>query len=109
MAFSEIALKEDIPAGTMKPFTFNGKEILVINLEDTYYAIDRKCTHLGGDLFKGKLEGKTITCPRHGSQFDVTTGDNLRGPKIGFLKLKTVDLPVYEVVVEGSSIKIRED
>ena len=55
--------------------------------------------HFGGDLSKGKLEGKVVTCPRHGSQFDVTTGKRLAGPA-------KKDLPVYEVKLEGNSIVI---
>jgi nitrite reductase/ring-hydroxylating ferredoxin subunit len=46
-----------------------------------------------------------VTCPKHGSQFDVTTGKNIRGPKI-IIRFSTKDEPNYEVKVEGKSIKV---
>ena len=106
MSFFEVAKINEIPEGIMKPVTIQGKEILVVNYNGNFYAINRKCTHMGGDLSKGKLDGKIVTCPRHGSRFDVTTGKSISGPKIGFLKLKTKDESIYEVKVEGNSIKV---
>jgi 3-phenylpropionate/trans-cinnamate dioxygenase ferredoxin subunit len=50
-----------------------------------------------------------ITCPRHGSKFDVATGRLVSGPKILFLKLKIVDLPSYEVRRESTQIRVRLD
>jgi 3-phenylpropionate/trans-cinnamate dioxygenase ferredoxin subunit len=106
MGSVEVAKVSDIPAGTMKPFVAAGKDILVVNYEGKFYAIGRRCTHMGGDLSKGRLEGKVVQCPRHGSRFDVTTGVSVNGPKIGPLKLKTGDETSYEVRVEGDSIQV---
>jgi 3-phenylpropionate/trans-cinnamate dioxygenase ferredoxin subunit len=53
------------------------------------------------------MEGKVVTCPRHGSRFDVTTGKALSGPKILLLRLSTDDEPTYEVKVEEGSILLR--
>jgi len=106
MDFIEIAKTDEIPTGKMKAFVTNGKDILVVNYEGNFYAIGALCTHQKGELAKGKLEGKVVTCPRHDSKFDVTTGKNLAGPKIGFIRLKTSDEPKYEVKVEGNTIKV---
>ena len=106
MGFYDVAKKDSIPEGSMKAFKIQGKDILVVNYNGSYYAIGSKCTHMGGDLSKGVLEGNIVRCPRHGSKFDVTTGKNTLGPKIGFLKLKTSDEPVYEVKIEGDSIMV---
>jgi 3-phenylpropionate/trans-cinnamate dioxygenase ferredoxin subunit len=106
MGLYEVAKKDSIPEGSMKAFRIQEKDILVVNFKGSCYAIGAKCTHLGGDLSKGILEGNIITCPRHGSKFDVTTGENTLGPKIGFLKLKTSNEPVYEVKIEGDSIMV---
>jgi len=105
--FTEVARTDEIPVGRMKAVTAGGRDILVVNHEGKYYAIGRFCTHQKGDLAAGKLEGKTITCPRHGSMFDVTTGIALAGPKIAFIRLKTGNEPAYEVKVEGNAIKVR--
>lgn len=106
MSFKEVAQIDQIPAGTMKSVTLEGKSVLVTNLNGKFYAIGGKCTHMGGDLSKGKLEGNIVTCPRHGSQFDVTTGKNMRGPKIVF-QFSTGDEPAYEVKVVGNSIQVQ--
>jgi len=97
-SFFEVAKTDEIPEGIMKPLIVQGKEILVVNYNGNYYAINRRCSHMGGDLSRGKLEGKIVTCPRHGSRLDITTGVSISGPKIGFLKLKTKNEPVYEVM-----------
>ena len=106
MSLYEVAKTSDMPEGTMKAVSIQDKEIIVVNYEGNYYAINRRCTHMGGNLSKGKLEGKIVTCPRHGSRFDVTTGESISGPRIGFLKLKTKNEPNYQVKVDNDSIKI---
>jgi len=106
MGFVEVSSTTDIPSGEMRSFNIAGKQLLVVNYEGKYYAIGGKCTHMGGDLSQGKLEGKIVTCPRHGARFDVTTGACVSGPKIGVIKLKTDNEPAYEVKVEGDSIKV---
>jgi 3-phenylpropionate/trans-cinnamate dioxygenase ferredoxin subunit len=106
MAFVDVAAVDDIRTGAMKPFAVAGKEILIVNHYGSYYAIARRCPHLGGDLSKGTLDGTTVTCPRHHSRFDVTTGNCLSGPKIGPLKLSTKDTTGYQVRVEGQRIQV---
>lgn len=109
MEFAKVAKTNEIPVGTMKMVKPGETEILIVNLDGRFYAIGNKCTHMGGDLSKGKLEGNVVTCPRHGSKFDVTTGKSISGPKIGFLKLKTGDESPYEVKVEENEILIKID
>lgn len=106
MEYLEVAKTGEIAQGAMKAFIVKGIDILVVNYEGKYYAIGGKCTHMKGDLSKGKLEGKIITCPRHGSRFDITTGESISGPKMGFLKLKTGSEPSYEVKIEDGIIKV---
>jgi 3-phenylpropionate/trans-cinnamate dioxygenase ferredoxin subunit len=106
MSLVEVAKVEEIPVGKMKGFTVAGKEILVVNYQGNFYAIGKVCTHAGGDLSKGKLEGNIVTCPKHGSKFDVTTGKNVAGPKIAFIRGKTGNESAYEVKVGGNSIRV---
>lgn len=106
MGLVEVAKANDIPAGQMKLFTIERKEILVANYDGRHYAIGGRCSHMNGELAKGKLEGKMVTCPRHGSVFDVTTGECVSGPKIAFLRFRAKAVPTYEVRVEGDSIKV---
>lgn len=106
MSFTEVAQVSEVPTGTMKSYSVGGKQILVANIDGKLYAINNVCTHAGGELSKGKLEGKIVTCPRHGSKFDVTTGKCMSGPKIGFLRFKAKDETAYEVKAEENRIKI---
>jgi nitrite reductase/ring-hydroxylating ferredoxin subunit len=59
---------------SMEEFEDKGQLVLIVNLEDKYHALAGKCTHLGCKLSKGRLDSNILTCPCHGSQFDVTNG-----------------------------------
>ena len=107
MDFVKVAEAPEIPPGTMKMFVVQGNEVLIANVEGKFYTIANKCTHQGGNLSQGKFEGVTVTCPRHGSRFDVTTGKSISGPKIGFLRLKTKDISVYEVKLDGTNVMVK--
>ena len=61
-------------------FDVDGTRIAIASVGDAFYAFGDTCTHRGCSLAEGDLEGTTVTCPCHGSQFDVTTGEVLRGP-----------------------------
>ncbi|MEO8468191.1 MAG: non-heme iron oxygenase ferredoxin subunit [Chloroflexota bacterium] len=70
----------DVAVGQMRVFTVEGTKVNVVNADGRLYAFDDTCTHAGCSLAKGELEGTTVTCACHGSQFDVTSGTVLRGP-----------------------------
>jgi len=106
MNFIEVAQVNQVALGAMQSFPARDKQILIANYDGKYYAIDNKCPHEGTNLSDGKLEGKIVTCPHHGSKFDVTTGSCISGPKIGFLRLKAKNALHYEVKVDGNSIKV---
>jgi len=75
-----IAGSGDVAEGHMDVFDVEGTKVCVANVNGHLYAIDDTCTHRGCSLGKGQLEGTTVTCPCHGSQFDVTSGAVIRGP-----------------------------
>ncbi|MEN3036261.1 MAG: non-heme iron oxygenase ferredoxin subunit [Candidatus Methanosuratincola petrocarbonis] len=106
MALYRVANLSEVPPNSMRPFTVSGREILVANLNGNLYAMDNRCSHRKGDLSKGALSGTTVTCPVHGSKFDLTSGKAISGPKLGPIKLKTSDLNSYKVKVEEGSIMV---
>ena len=61
-------------------FPVTGRRIAVAKVGDSFYAFGDTCTHAGCSLAEGQLDGATVTCPCHGSEFDVTTGEVVRGP-----------------------------
>jgi nitrite reductase/ring-hydroxylating ferredoxin subunit len=84
----------------MKKVTVGNQQVLVVNLKGKYYAIGNVCTHLGGSLDRGILDGNEVECPLHRSHFDVTTGQVKRGPA-------TRAEPVYEIKTENGSILVK--
>ena len=107
MPFVKAAETSDVPSGAMKLVEAVGNEILLANVGGRYYAVQAKCTHLRGDLSRGKLSGNVVTCPRHGSQFDMTTGKAIRGPKMLGVVRSTGDLNRFEVQVKGKEILVK--
>ena len=100
MALIEVAKKDEIPEGTGKTVDLDGEPVAVFNVEGNFYAIHDTCRHAGGPLGEGFLEGKTVTCPLHGWQYDVTTGGVTFNPAI---RVQT-----YKVKVEGDKILIEK-
>ncbi len=78
--FTPVGRADDIPPGEMRPFQVGGEDIAVANVEGAFHAFGDVCTHAFCNLSDGDLEGSTVTCACHGSQFDVTSGAVLRGP-----------------------------
>jgi 3-phenylpropionate/trans-cinnamate dioxygenase ferredoxin subunit len=104
--YIKIAQTDEVKDGEKKKITLNNKVLLITNIQNTYYAIDNKCPHMGGSLFDGNLDGYNITCPRHGSVFDVRTGKVIKNGKIVFINLKVNDAQAYPVKIEGNDILI---
>lgn len=94
-----VAKRDEIPPGTTKRVELDGLAVLVCNVEGTFYAIEDVCTHDGGPLDQGELEGCRIMCPRHGALFDVTTGAALTLPAV-------VPLMSYAVRTAGDEVLV---
>jgi 3-phenylpropionate/trans-cinnamate dioxygenase ferredoxin subunit len=106
MALTQVASKNEILPGAMKAFTVNGVEVLVANCDGAFYALSAICTHFGGHLADGHLDGFVVKCPRHGAGFDVRTGANVAPAKLGPIKMSPADLKTYAVALEGESVRI---
>jgi 3-phenylpropionate/trans-cinnamate dioxygenase ferredoxin subunit len=104
MVFEKVAEVQEISSGQMKAVKFGTEEVLVANVNGTYYALRNVCTHEGGNLSKGMLHGNVVTCPKHKAQFDVTNGKVVSPPKILFMHPKINNANTYSVKVEGTDI-----
>jgi len=94
-----VAKRSEIPAGTTKRIVVNGTEVLLCHCDGEIFAIEDVCTHDGGELDQGELEGCRIMCPRHGAYFDVKTGAALTLPAV-------LPVPTYRVTIAGDDIYV---
>jgi 3-phenylpropionate/trans-cinnamate dioxygenase ferredoxin subunit len=114
MRFIQVAKTGDLKDGTMKEIKVEEHEVLLAKVKDKFYAVDNICPHMGGKLGQGKLEGTVVTCPRHGSQFDLIDGHVIRwtnwtGITASVSKLFRAPRPIinYPVKVDGDNILIK--
>jgi nitrite reductase/ring-hydroxylating ferredoxin subunit len=98
--FIRIGTTDDIANGHMRAFDVAGTPISVANAAGVLYAFDDTCTHAGCSLAAGTLAGTTVTCPCHGSQFDVTSGAVLRGPARRPVRPRAVRVEGDQVLAE---------
>jgi 3-phenylpropionate/trans-cinnamate dioxygenase ferredoxin component len=102
MAYVPVAKVSDVAPGTVKYVGVGPEEIALCNVDGEFYAIADVCTHDGGSLDQGSLDGYQIECPRHGARFDVRTGAVRALPAI-------LPIPTFDVRVEGDTILVDVD
>jgi nitrite reductase/ring-hydroxylating ferredoxin subunit len=127
--FVEVARVDDIPPGNMKHVEVGGKEIVIVNANGKFYALNDRCAHMNAPLSMGSLTGNIVTCPFHGAKFEVNSGKKVEEPVLtpsqemeplpktwqNFMEhagqlmshIKTYDQPAYETTVEGNSVKVK--
>ena len=94
-----ICKTSEIPPGTSKELVVAGRVIALFNVNGEFHAMDGICPHAGGPLGEGQLEGNVVTCPWHGWQFDVSTGQHCLN--------STLQHERFEVTVDGEDVLIR--
>jgi 3-phenylpropionate/trans-cinnamate dioxygenase ferredoxin component len=99
MEFKNAAKINDIKPGEKLGVILDGVPVLLVNLENQYYAIGGKCTHRGCMLSDGTILGSRIECVCHGSIFELKTGSVYRGPA-------AKPEPSYRVKVEGDQVQV---
>jgi 3-phenylpropionate/trans-cinnamate dioxygenase ferredoxin subunit len=106
MKFVLAATTLELANGGMKSVDIEGQELLLARIEDAYYAVARRCTHMAENLCDGKLDGRVVTCPRHGARFDLTNGKAVGKAKLMFMATTPKDLATYPVKIEGTEVLI---
>lgn len=97
-----VATTGELAPGACKVADVDGAAVAVFNINGEYFAIEDVCTHDGGELASGVLEGDQVVCPRHGARFCVRTGDALSAPAYE----PTATFPVR---VENGVIQVRDE
>lgn len=93
----EVAPVDQFPLGTQREVDADGTAIVVFALEEGYFALENTCTHDGGVLTGGCVQGGRVVCPRHGAQFSIRTGEALSAP--AFEPVTTFPVQIEEGVV----------
>lgn len=97
--FYDVMAQGELQNGERAFVEIDRQPIVIFNIAGEYFAIADVCSHDDGPLGDGDLEGLTITCPRHGAQFDLRSGKALTLPAVQ-------DIPAYPVRVQNGMIQI---
>jgi 3-phenylpropionate/trans-cinnamate dioxygenase ferredoxin component len=111
--YVDVMNSDDIKDGQMKEVAAGGTAVVVARAAGEYYAAGARCPHMGARLVEGTLDGTIITCPRHGSQFDLRDGSVVRWTNwpgivasVGRLIKSPEQLSRYRVKVEGGRVLV---
>ncbi len=96
--FVKAAKVAELKPGTARTIEAGGKSIALCNADGRIFAVDNTCLHRGGPLGEGFLDGTTLTCPWHGWQYDLATGQATHNP--------AAKLACYETRVEGDDVLV---
>jgi 3-phenylpropionate/trans-cinnamate dioxygenase ferredoxin component len=97
-----VARVDELKPGARQLVDVDGSQLVVFNLDGKYYAIEDVCTHDGGQLTGGEIEGDQIICPRHGARFCIRTGAALTAPAYE----ATATFPVR---IENGEVQVRDN
>src|SRR3990172_5875747 len=92
-----VAAIEDLPDGAAAAVYFRGDQVALFNQEGRIYALGNRCSHANGPLVEGAVDGGCVTCPYHGSRFDLASGQPRGGPA-------AKPVPTYQVKVEDGAV-----
>lgn len=99
--YVKVARAGDLAPGERLWLEFEEETVVLFNINGRFYCIADVCTHDGGPLEDGQVEGHEVECPRHGARFDVRTGAALCLPAVS-------PVPTFQVKVEGEDIYIED-
>jgi nitrite reductase (NADH) small subunit len=99
--FVTVARVEDLPPGVVTTVRAGDADIALAHVDGGFYATQATCIHLEGPLGEGRLEGAVLTCPWHGWQYDMRTGENEFD--------RAIRLRTYDVRVEDGEVKVAVD
>lgn len=98
MSWLHVASSESIADGDYAQLEVDGALVAVFNIHGTFYAIEDTCTHDGGELAGGVIDGDVVICPRHGARFCLRTGAALTPP--AYEPVRTFETRINDGIVE---------
>jgi toluene monooxygenase system ferredoxin subunit len=103
MSFVRVGALDDLWSGEMRGYVVLGTKVVLVRMDDTVFAYEDRCAHLGVMLSKGSLEGRVLTCHAHQWQYDVCTGGGVN-PVSARLKLFPVKLEHGDIFVDVGEV-----
>ncbi|MGQ9718656.1 MAG: non-heme iron oxygenase ferredoxin subunit [Nitrososphaerales archaeon] len=98
----KVAKVKEVQKLGKKVITLGDEEILILSLDDGFYAVSNRCTHLNFPLSEGRIEDSVIECPGHRGKFDAKTGKVLSSPP-------KISLRTHRLKIEGEDIYLQLD
>ncbi len=98
--YVRVGTRDDFPEGEMRRVEARGLPVVILRRKGLLYAMGAMCSHAGGPLQEGKLDGEVVTCPWHGSRFRFSDGKVVSGPA-------TFDQPPLTVRERGGIVEVR--
>ncbi|MDR7483103.1 MAG: non-heme iron oxygenase ferredoxin subunit [Armatimonadota bacterium] len=92
-----VAATAEVPQGSARIVDAGGTRVALFHRPEGWFAIENTCTHRGGPLGEGEVDGVVVTCPWHGGQFDLRTGQVVSPPPARPVR-------AFPVVVEGDDV-----
>lgn len=99
----DINVVDNMPDGSVTLTDVDDCEVAVFNISGKFYAIEDVCSHDGGTLADGEVDGYEIECPRHGARFDLRTGKVTAPPAVAAIRTFEVRIHAGRVQVSGRS------
>ena len=99
--FVKVAKTADIPAGEVIGVDIGGQRVVIANVDGEFFAIGAECTHMGGPLEDGFLEGDLLQCPWHAGEFDMKSGEGVSPPAVG-------SVGSFQVRVQGDDLEVEQ-
>jgi nitrite reductase (NADH) small subunit len=96
MARVRVGSTKDVPPGEGRVVEAGGRSLALFNVSGAFYVIDNSCSHRGGPLGEGDLDGTVVVCPWHAWRWDVTSGANMNNP--------AVKMACFPVSLEGDQV-----
>ncbi|TMG82991.1 MAG: non-heme iron oxygenase ferredoxin subunit [Betaproteobacteria bacterium] len=101
-AWVDVARADELKPGSWRAVDVDDTQVVVFNVDGRYYALEDVCTHDGGILSGGTVEGAEVQCPRHGARFSVVTGEALSPPAYE-------PVATFPVRVEQGIVQVKDD
>jgi 3-phenylpropionate/trans-cinnamate dioxygenase ferredoxin subunit len=105
---------DDLKDGSIMPLRLKGTDIILVRVGQSYYAAENHCPHSGSDISQSTLDGTILTCPFHGSKFDLIDGrivrwtdwTSIKAPESRLFR-PILPLTVYPVKIQDNNILVK--